>query len=89
MNNQHNAEALRAELFATIRGVRAGTISPAQANAVSGVAREIIEIDKTAIAYMDKIGGIVELGLIEDSKNKPKTIAATAAAKPALGFARA
>lgn len=82
--SQHNAEALRAHLFQTIQAVRDKTLDPDAAQAISAVAKQIIDIDRTAIAYMDKIGGTCELGLIE----QPKKQAPTAGPKPALGYSR-
>lgn len=84
----NDATALRAHLFATIQAVRDKTLEPDAAQAISNVAKQIIDIDKTAIQYMDKIGGVVALGLVEDLTQKKKVVESLPGQKPALGYAR-
>lgn len=62
---------LRRELFATLRGVREGTIDTAQAKAVSDLGQTIINTAKAEADYARATGQDVVSGLIRQSDDKP------------------
>jgi hypothetical protein len=49
--------ALRAELFATLRGVRAGTLALDQARVVNEIGKTLIESAKVEVDYLRANGG--------------------------------
>lgn len=63
-NNNDNLAALRAELFATLRAVKAGTMQLDQARAVNELGKTLIDTAKVEVEYFKATGG-GESGFIE------------------------
>lgn len=51
-----NLQALRAELFETLRAVRAGTLKVEQARAVNELAKTLVDTAKVEVSYMETTG---------------------------------
>lgn len=51
-----NLQALRAELFATLRAVRAGTLQIDQARAVNELAKTLVDTAKVEVSYIETTG---------------------------------
>ena len=60
----NNLAALRAELFATLRAVKAGTLQLDQARAVNDIAKTLVDSAKVEVAYIAATGS-GESGFIE------------------------
>lgn len=52
-----NINDLRKSLFDTMEKVKAGEISPDQARAITGVGQTLVDLAKTEINYIEKVGG--------------------------------
>lgn len=63
-NNDDNLAALRAELFATLRAVKAGTMQLDQARAVNDIAKTLVDSAKVEVSYI-QVTGSGESGFIE------------------------
>lgn len=61
---EENLAALRAELFNTLRAVKAGTLPLDQARAVNEIAKTLVDTAKVEVAYIAATGG-GESGFIE------------------------
>lgn len=63
---EENLSALRAELFNTLRAVKAGTLPLDQARAVNEIAKTLVDTAKVEVAYIAATGGAGETtGFIE------------------------
>lgn len=61
---EENLSALRAELFNTLRAVKAGTLPLDQARAVNEIAKTLVDTAKVEVAYIAATGS-GESGFIE------------------------
>lgn len=68
---ENNLAALRAELFATLRAVKAGTLQLDQARAVNDIAKTLVDSAKVEVAYIQATGS-GESGFIEPEPAMPK-----------------
>lgn len=74
MAETNDINALRGELFATLRDLRAGKIDTTQAKAIGDVAQVIINSAKVESDYMKHTGTKINSGFIKADEDLPPGI---------------
>lgn len=68
MNNKNNIDELRGHLFDTLRGLKDGSVSVENAQAMSLVGKTIIDTAKVEIEFTKASGETVESKFLEQGK---------------------